>query len=82
MLTGDPNAVSVQVVAVPDLRQAQAELEKLTRAGYPAHMTTRTVNGKEMYRIRVGPLRSRQLAEEVAARLKRDGYASPWVTGR
>lgn len=79
-VTADPNGVSVQVAAVPDLRQAQTALEKLTLAGYPAHMTTKTVNGSEMYRVRVGPLRSRDAADLVVSRLKKDGYASPWIT--
>lgn len=79
-VTADPNGVSVQVAAVPDLRQAQTALEKLTLAGYPAHMTTKTVNGSEMYRVRVGPLRSRDAADLVVSRLKKDGYATPWIT--
>lgn len=79
-VTADPNGVSVQVAAVPDLRQAQTALEKLTLAGYPAHMTTKTVNGSEMYRVRVGPLRSRDAADLVVSRLKKDGYGSPWIT--
>lgn len=79
-IVADPNAYSVQVAAVPDLQQARVALEKLTAAGYPAHVTTRTVNRVEMYRVRVGPLETRASAEQVAARLKRDGYTSPWVT--
>lgn len=78
--TADPNAYSVQVAAVPDLQQARAALEKLTAAGYPAHITTKTVNRVEMYRVRVGPLDTRAAADHAAARLRQEGYASPWVT--
>ena len=73
-------AYSVQVAAVPDLQLARVALEKLVAAGYPAHMTTKTVNRVEMYRVRVGPLQTRDAADRTAARLARDGYASPWVT--
>lgn len=78
--SADPSGYSVQVAAVPDLQQARAELERLTAAGYPAHITTRTVNRVEMYRVRVGPLATRDVAARIAERLEHDGYPSPWVT--
>lgn len=71
---------SVQVAAVPDLEQARTALEKLGGAGYPAHLTTKLVNGVEMYRIRVGPFDTRDAATHAAARLSHDGYESPWIT--
>jgi cell division septation protein DedD len=76
----DPQGYSVQVAALPDLQQARIALERLAAAGYPAHITTKNVNRVEMFRVRVGPVDSRDAAEQVAARLRRDGYASPWVT--
>lgn len=75
-----PDGYSVQVAAMPDLQQARAALEKLTAAGQPAHITTKTVNGVEIYRVRVGPFSSRDVATQTAERLARNGYESPWIT--
>jgi cell division septation protein DedD len=71
---------SVQVSATPDLQQARTALEKLTAASHPAHITTKTIDGVEMYRVRVGPFGSRDAAVQMADRLTRDGYGSPWIT--
>ncbi len=79
-VAADPTGYSVQIAALPDLLQARTALEQLAAAGYPAHITTRTVNGVEMYRVRVGPLATRALAELTATRLRGDGYGAPWVT--
>lgn len=76
----DPYGFSVQVSATADLHEARLTLEKLAAIGYSAHVTTKTVKGTAMYRIRIGPLGSLEAAEEMAARLARDGYVSPWVT--
>lgn len=75
-----PDGYSVQVSATPDLQQARAALEKLTAASHPAHITTKTIDGVEMYRVRVGPFASRDAAAQMAARLAHDGYESPWIT--
>lgn len=75
-----PDGYSVQVAAMPDLQQARAALERLTAAGQPAHITTKTVNGVEIYRVRVGPFSSRDVATQTAERLARNGYESPWIT--
>ncbi|MGE3511697.1 MAG: SPOR domain-containing protein [Vicinamibacterales bacterium] len=76
----DPTGFSVQVSATADLQEARLALERLAAAGYSAYVRTKTVKGTAMYRIRVGPLGSLAAAEEMAARLARDGYVSPWVT--
>lgn len=75
-----PDGYSVQVAAMPDLQQARAALEKLAAAGQPAHITTKTVNGVEIYRVRVGPFSTRDVATQTAERLARNGYESPWIT--
>jgi cell division septation protein DedD len=76
----DPIGYVVQVAAVPDLREARAVLEQLAEAGYSAYLTAKIVDRVELYRVRVGPLKSRLAAEEVARRLVREGHHSPWVT--
>jgi len=71
---------SVQVAAMPDLQQARTALEKLVAAGHAAHLTTKTIKGVEMYRVRVGPFGTRHAAAQVAERLSHDGYKSSWIT--
>jgi cell division septation protein DedD len=78
--TANPNGYVVQVAAVPNLQEARAVLAQLTEAGYPAHLTAKIVDRVELYRVRVGPLKSRPVAEEIARRLEREGHRSPWVT--
>ena len=78
--TADPDGYVVQVAAVPDLREARAVLDQLAEAGYPAYLTAKIIDQVEMYRVRVGPLKSRHAAQEVARRLEREGHRAPWVT--
>lgn len=78
--SADPSGPSVQVAAVPRLDEARVAMERLASLGYPVHMTTKVVSGTEMYRVRVGPLKSRAVAEEVAHQLERAGFSAPWIT--
>jgi len=75
-----PNGFVVQVAAVPDLQEARAVREQLAEAGYPAYLSAKTVDRVELYRVRVGPLKSWPVAQEVARRLEREGHREPWVT--
>lgn len=78
--SADPSGPSVQVAAVPRLEEARVAMERLASLGYPVHMMTKVVSGTEMYRVRVGPLKSRAIAEEVAHQLERAGFSAPWIT--
>lgn len=78
--TADSDGYAVQVAAVPNLQEARVVLEQLAGAGYPAYVTRKTADQVELYRVRVGPLESRRLAEEVARRLERDGHRTLWIT--
>ncbi len=80
--SADPNGFVVQVAAVPDLQEARAVLEQLAEAGHHAYLTATIVDRVELYRVRVGPLKSRLAAEDVARRLEREGHRGPWVTNR
>jgi len=80
--SADPNGYVVQVAAVPDLQEARAVLEQLAEAGHPAYLTATIVDRVELFRVRVGPLKSRLAAEDVARRLEREGHRAPWVTNR
>ena len=78
--TSDPDGYLVQVAAVPDLLEARAVLEQLTEAGHSAYLTAKVVDQVELYRVRVGPFKSRPVAEAAARRLEREGHRAPWVT--
>ncbi len=80
IVTSAPEGISVQVAALPDLDEARMTVTKLKNAGYPAYMMLTVVNQNELYRVRVGPLKSRELAQIMVQRLERDGYAAPWIT--
>lgn len=71
---------AVQIAALPDLQEARRTLERLTAAGYPAFLLPTTVGQVSLYRVRVGPLKTRRLAEDVAGRLQHEGYPTPWIT--
>ena len=78
--TADPNDYVVQVAAVPDLREARAVRDQLAEAGYHAYLTAAVIDQVELYRVRVGPLKSRNEAQDIARRLEREGHRAPWVT--
>lgn len=78
--TADPDDYVVQVAAVPDLQEARAVLDQLAEAGYSAYLTATMIDRVELYRVRVGPLKSRNEAQDVARRLEREGHRAPWVT--
>jgi DedD protein len=78
--SADPNDYVVQVAAVPDLREARAVLDQLAEAGYHAYLTAAVIDQVELYRVRVGPLKSRNEAQDIARRLEREGHRAPWVT--
>jgi len=82
IVTAAPEGISVQVGAFPDLGEARTAVSKLKNAGYPAYMMVTVLNQNELYRVRVGPLKSRELAQMMAQRLEREGYAAPWITSR
>jgi cell division septation protein DedD len=71
---------SVQVAAVPDLKEARTLSDKLTQAGYSVYLTTATVNQVRYNRVRVGPFQTWQAAQQVSQRLETQGYRDPWIT--
>jgi len=71
---------AVQIAAVPDLQEARRAIAQLTAAGYTAFLLPTTAGQVSLYRVRVGPLKTRRLAEDIAERLQRDGYPTLWIT--
>jgi cell division septation protein DedD len=70
---------SVQLAAVPDLREASGKVELLTSAGYAAYLLPTTTGDITLHRVRVGPFESLRDAQDVLRRLKRDGYEGGWI---
>lgn len=67
--------VTIQAASLKDLAEADALVKKLKDRGYPAYKTIAVVPGKGIwFRIRVGRFSSRDAAEDVVGRLKKEGY--------
>jgi hypothetical protein len=74
-----PDGYSVQVAAMPDLKQARMLVEQLEAAGHSAYLVAVTVRNEELYRVRVGPFESRDIAQETVRRLLREGRQGAWI---
>ena len=70
----------VQVFSSHDRDQAQRIVERLTDGGQPAYMSPTEVDGQTMFRVRIGPFRSRTEAERVADVVKRTYNLETWIT--
>jgi cell division septation protein DedD len=73
-------ALVIQVFSSTDQQQARRTLERLQSGGYPAVMSTGDVDGRPMYRVRVGPYNDRAEAQTVADRIRRAYKLDTWIT--
>ncbi len=69
----------IQVTAETSAGEGRAAVARLVSKGYPAYMTQAVVGDKEVFRVRVGPFDTLSAAEEVATRLRSDGYGGAWI---
>jgi DedD protein len=69
----------VQVMALKTKEGADKLASDLKTKGYPSFVTN---PARGLYRVRVGPFAKRGEAEQIAARLSREGYSSPSVQAR
>ncbi len=69
----------VQVMALRSREGADKLSSDLKTKGYPAFVAN---PARGLYRVRVGPFPKRAEAEQIAARLAREGYPSPSVQAR
>jgi DedD protein len=69
----------VQVMALRSKEGADKLASDLKSKGYPAFVAN---PARGLYRVRVGPFAKRAEAEQIAARLAREGYSSPAVQAR
>lgn len=77
---GEPLPLVVQVFSTTDERQARQVLERLRASGYPVGLSPVDVDGRPMYRVRVGPYSERAEAQRVADRVRRDFKLDTWIT--
>lgn len=70
----------VQLTAVRDRRSAERVVSELRERGYPVVLATERDGQDNLFKVRVGGYPTREEATPVLERLKRDGYASAWIT--
>jgi DedD protein len=70
---------AVQVGAFADGDAAERLADSLRAKGYAVYVVAGTGAGASRWRVRVGPLASREEAEGAATRLKRDETLPTWV---
>jgi cell division septation protein DedD len=69
----------VQVLSVSSEREARQKSATLNRHKFPASVVPGATARGKVYRVRVGPYRSREEAARVATQLKSTEKAEPWI---
>lgn len=69
----------VQAGAYGSSAEAEQQRAKLSMLGLEARLSEREVNGRTMYRVRLGPFAQRELAEEVRVKLSGSGIDTALV---
>ena len=70
--TDKSGAYALQVASLGDRSDAQAYTKRLKSKGYPAFVDSARVNGKVVFRVKVGNYGSRDKAKQVASKLEAD----------
>jgi cell division septation protein DedD len=73
-------SVVIQVFASPDEAEATRIRQRLAKAGQKAYLSPVTVDGRTMYRVRIGPFASREEAQGVAETVRKTYKLDTWVT--
>ena len=68
------SAWAVQLGAFSNRAKAEQLVEQLRKRQYPAFLLEYRAGGQVLYRVRVGPEQDRSRAQEIAARLAKDGF--------
>jgi cell division septation protein DedD len=71
--------IAVQVGAFETSRAAENLANSLRAKGYPVYVSPGVAAGKERWRVRVGPLVTREEAKSTAARLKKVEKLPTWI---
>jgi hypothetical protein len=72
--------VVIQVFASADSNEAKKMRDRLSHGGEPAFVSPLTVDGRTMYRVRVGPFANRARAQKEADRVRRSYKLDTWLT--
>jgi cell division septation protein DedD len=72
-------SVAVQVGAFETSEAAEKLAKSLKDKGFPVYVSPGTKSGNARWRVRVGPLASREEAEATAARLKKSQKLPTWI---
>jgi cell division septation protein DedD len=82
--SSDPRLASgqkvIQVFSSPELDQAEKVRDRLARGGHKAYLSPVQVEGRSMYRVRIGPFDSREAAQKVAEEVRKSYKLDTWVT--
>ena len=70
---------AVQVGAFSENRSAERLADTLRRKGFDVYVTPGAQAGESRWRVRVGPMHTREDAERAAARLKTEEKLPTWV---
>jgi cell division protein FtsN len=70
----------IQVFSSKDQLQADRLVDKLVAGGFPAFAISEDVEGNTVYRVRIGPYRARERAEDVAVLVKKSFKVDTWIT--
>lgn len=70
----------IQVFSTADKEQADRLRERLVKAGQSAFLSPSEKGSQTMYRVRVGPFASREQAEQVAEKLRKEQKLDTWIT--
>jgi DedD protein len=74
-----PTSWMVQVASLTVKKNAEKLVSDLRKADMPAHLERVSVDGKQHFRIRVGPVVGLKTAEKMAQNIKHDFKLSPKV---
>lgn len=72
--------VVIQVFASADQAEANRIRDRLGKGGQTAFLSPLTVDGRTMYRVRIGPFGTRQSAQKVAEKVRKTYKLDTWLT--
>ena len=73
-------SVVIQVFSSADQSQADRIRNRLAGGGYKAFLSPVEVGGHTMYRVRLGPFKSREEAQQTAEKVRKGYKLDTWVT--
>jgi DedD protein len=71
---------AVQVAALNVRSEAEAVAKRLSAKGYSAYVVTPGDGTPSVFRVRIGPFKTRGEADTMAVRLEKEEQFKPWVT--